>query len=209
MHTETGYIRVRSTDSSEQIVEFLVCDPTGVTSVFDGKILDNDNELVIDFTSTNVIVTPSTKPVSAIERKYTFTKTDPSKFCYQINMKAVDQEMQSHLSAELKLEKEENITISKEEFKNLDRSNVILLDVREPEEFEEGHFDDAVNSPVGRFLKKSGQKGTTENNIMNDGKKIIVYCASGGRAKIATNSMRNRGITQAFACADGYGALKE
>lgn len=206
MHTETGYLRVRETDSGEKI-EFLVCDPTGVTSIFDGTVVNTEDEIVLDLTSITVCVTPSAKSVSALERKYTISKKEPMKLSYSVKMQAVGQEMQSHLLAEL--QKEPDSVISTEEFKNLDRSNIILLDVREPEEFEQGHFDDAINSPVGRFLVRSNKKGTIENDILQDGKKIIVYCASGGRAKIVTNSMRNKGFTQAFAASDGYNSLKE
>ncbi len=49
-----------------------------------------------------------------------------------------------------------------------------VVDVRDQEEFAEGHIPGAVNIPVASFATQSG--------ILDKKKKIIVYCNSGGRS---------------------------
>lgn len=49
-----------------------------------------------------------------------------------------------------------------------------IVDVRDPEEFAEGHILGAVNLPVATFAAQSA--------ILDKKKKIIVYCNSGGRS---------------------------
>ncbi len=51
---------------------------------------------------------------------------------------------------------------------------VQLVDVRDPEEFEEGHIPGAINCPLQDFAMKS--------EILDKKKKVIVYCNSGGRS---------------------------
>jgi len=209
MHTETGYIRVRSGDDGDHL-EFLVCDPTGISSVFEGSVTsDTDQELVIEFSSTNITGTPSAKPVSALQRKLTITKSEPMGMKYQVNMKAMDQELQEHLTAELEKQPDNDFVISRDKFKELNKAELILVDVREPEEFVNGHLDQAFNSPLGRFLFKSKSESSDEYKLLHDGKKVVVYCSSGGRAKIATNAMRSRGFDHTFAVSEGYSEIKE
>ncbi|MFC1657517.1 rhodanese-like domain-containing protein [Candidatus Moduliflexota bacterium] len=49
-----------------------------------------------------------------------------------------------------------------------------VVDVRDPEEFAEGHIPGAVNIPVAEFASRS--------ESLDKKKKIIVYCNSGGRS---------------------------
>lgn len=49
-----------------------------------------------------------------------------------------------------------------------------LVDVRDPEEFREGHMPGAINIPAATFASQSG--------VLDKGKKIVVYCNSGGRS---------------------------
>merc|ERR1712137_72555 len=106
MHTETGYIRVRSGDDGDHL-EFLICDPTGISSIFEGSVVSNtDQEMVIQFASTNIKGTPSAKPVSVVQRNLTIKKSEPMKMNYQVNMKAMEQALQQHLSAELEKQAE-------------------------------------------------------------------------------------------------------
>jgi rhodanese-related sulfurtransferase len=49
-----------------------------------------------------------------------------------------------------------------------------VVDVRDPEEFKEGHMPGAINIPVATFALQSG--------VLDKEKKIIVYCNSGGRS---------------------------
>lgn len=70
-----------------------------------------------------------------------------------------------------------------EDFKNLlDSGNVVLVDVRETKEYGEGHFPGAINIPI-RTLADNLDKIPAD-------KPVVVYCASGHRAGMATTSLQ-------------------
>lgn len=55
-----------------------------------------------------------------------------------------------------------------------DPDNITVVDVRDPEEFAEGHIPGAINLPLKNFAFGSG--------VLDKKKKIVVYCNSGGRS---------------------------
>lgn len=61
--------------------------------------------------------------------------------------------------------------------------NSILLDVRTPEEFAEGHIESAINVPLD----------TIDSYIPED-KKYFVYCQSGRRSMIAVEKLTAKGV---------------
>jgi rhodanese-related sulfurtransferase len=70
-----------------------------------------------------------------------------------------------------------------EDFKSLlDSGEVVLVDVREVKEYDEGHFPGAINIPI-RTLADSLDR------IPSD-KPVVVYCASGHRAGMATSALQ-------------------
>ena len=60
-----------------------------------------------------------------------------------------------------------------------------LVDVRDVEEFKEGHIPGAINIPVSEFAAQSG--------ALDKEKKIIVYCNSGGRSYNAYRKLMKLG----------------
>jgi len=70
---------------------------------------------------------------------------------------------------------------------NSGTENLIVVDVRDPEEFAEGHIPVAVNIPVAVFADRSGS--------LDKDKKIIVYCNSGGRSYNAYRKLMKLGYT--------------
>lgn len=64
---------------------------------------------------------------------------------------------------------------------------MIYIDVRTPEEFNEGHHPDAINHSVELIA------GGSMPNVSKDAQ-ICVYCRSGGRAGVAKNLMRAAGF---------------
>jgi rhodanese-related sulfurtransferase len=60
-----------------------------------------------------------------------------------------------------------------------------LVDVRDAEEFREGHIPGAVNIPVAEFAAKS--------EVLDKDRKIIVYCNSGGRSYNAYRKLMKLG----------------
>ena len=67
------------------------------------------------------------------------------------------------------------------------KDNFVLLDVRTPEEFAEGHIGGAVLLPYDQVEQKA-----TDILPVKD-KSIIVYCRSGRRSAIAAESLRGLG----------------
>ena len=78
-----------------------------------------------------------------------------------------------------------------EKIKN--NEDIILLDVRTPEEYETVHLENALLLPVQELLQQSlNQIGLGEN--MKD-REIILYCRSGARSKTAYDIMKSLGYT--------------
>ena len=71
--------------------------------------------------------------------------------------------------------------------------NVVLIDVRTAEEYNEGHLDMAINIPydtITNDIKKY-------SNITKD-THIIVYCRSGNRSGQATSSLKKAGYENIY-----------
>lgn len=69
-----------------------------------------------------------------------------------------------------------------------DTTNVVVLDVRTPDEFSEGHAKGAINIDVSAadFDKKM--------KALNKSKKYFVHCQAGGRSAVAVKKMKNFGF---------------
>ena len=77
-----------------------------------------------------------------------------------------------------------------------------LLDVREGDEWEQGHLAKAVFLPRG-FLEQKADKMLT-----NKQQPIVVYCAGGTRSALAAKTLQDLGYTKVFSMAGGYGQWK-
>jgi rhodanese-related sulfurtransferase len=69
-------------------------------------------------------------------------------------------------------------------------NSVTVVDVRDPEEFSEGHIPGAINLPLKHFASGSG--------ILDKEKKIVVYCNSGGRSYGAYRKLMKLGYKKIF-----------
>ncbi|MEX5934863.1 persulfide dioxygenase-sulfurtransferase CstB [Mammaliicoccus sciuri] len=76
-----------------------------------------------------------------------------------------------------------------------------VLDVRNDEEWNNGHLDQAVNIPHGKLLK--------ENIPFNNEDKIYVHCQSGVRSSIAVGILENKGFENVVNIREGYQDLPE
>lgn len=91
-------------------------------------------------------------------------------------------------------------TIDMETFKaKLDKNEVgLLIDVREPGEYAEGHVAGAINVPRGLIeLKIWPLVGFPDKTDMN--KQLTLYCGTGARCVLATKSLQDLGFTNATA----------
>ena len=66
----------------------------------------------------------------------------------------------------------------------------LILDVRSPEEYAEGHIPGAVNIPYDRLGFRLAEIGTHKN------KDIVLYCGSGVRVVIAANILQAAGFNK-------------
>lgn len=66
----------------------------------------------------------------------------------------------------------------------------IIIDVREPDEFQQGHVKGALNIPPADLM--SGAKQL--NDVAKD-TPLIVYCRTGSRSNVAKNILTGYGYT--------------
>lgn len=75
--------------------------------------------------------------------------------------------------------------ITPEAFTNYDKENTVLLDVRSPIEYNNGHIDGAINIPVDALRERIGE--------LDKNKEIIEYCQVGLRGYIASRILSQNG----------------
>ena len=84
--------------------------------------------------------------------------------------------------------------ISQEEARErMNHENVIILDVRELSEFEEGHIPGAVLLPVGTITKD-----TAAAVIPDFDTEVLVYCRSGNRSQTASSALAELGYRNIY-----------
>jgi thioredoxin 1 len=71
-------------------------------------------------------------------------------------------------------------------------TNAIIVDVRTPEEFADGHIQNAIN------VNWRGDSFEADIDKLNKTNPVFVYCLSGGRSSAASESMRNKGFTKVY-----------
>ena len=94
------------------------------------------------------------------------------------------------LPVELKsLAEEASKQEEKKEVEVVDENSLIVVDVRTPEEFEDGAYPDAINIPLDELMERLEELGD------NTAREIIVYCASGARSAYAQRSLTQVGYS--------------
>ena len=78
----------------------------------------------------------------------------------------------------------------------------VLLDVREKDEWREGHLEGALSLPRG-FLEIKVETTVPEKNTP-----IVAYCAGGTRSLLAGKILRDMGYQNVTSMSGGYGAWK-
>lgn len=69
--------------------------------------------------------------------------------------------------------------------------NTVLIDVREPEEYKEGHIPGAVNIDAALCVRKN--QANIEKMLPDKSARIYMYCFSGARSGMAAASLRLMG----------------
>ena len=86
-------------------------------------------------------------------------------------------------------------------------ADLLLLDVREPDEVAKGHIPMALNVPRGLLEPKADLHfPNREPRLENREQHIIVYCASGARSMLAAATLRQMGFSNVQSMAGGIAA---
>lgn len=84
--------------------------------------------------------------------------------------------------------------ITQEEAKEMmDTQEVIVLDVREQNEYDSGHIPGAVLLPVGTINEDTAAAVIPEKDST-----VLVYCRSGNRSKTASSALAELGYTNIY-----------
>jgi rhodanese-related sulfurtransferase/TusA-related sulfurtransferase len=70
----------------------------------------------------------------------------------------------------------------------LDRDDVIVLDVREPAEYAFGHIPGAISIPLGELENRAAQ--------LDQNKEVLVICRTGNRSDFAAKQLTDKGFSQ-------------
>ncbi len=84
-------------------------------------------------------------------------------------------------------------------------NGIKMIDVREPEEFNQGHIDNAIHIPRGVLEFKI----TNFPELADKSETYLVYCRSGSRSALATENLQKLGYTHVLSLAGGYQAWSQ
>jgi molybdopterin/thiamine biosynthesis adenylyltransferase/rhodanese-related sulfurtransferase len=78
-----------------------------------------------------------------------------------------------------------------------------VLDVREPDEYQEGALASAIHIPRGHL------EAQVENRLIDKEAPVVVYCAGGVRSAFAARTLGELGYTNVVSMAGGFGRWKD
>lgn len=84
-------------------------------------------------------------------------------------------------------------------------NNLTVIDVREPNEYTEGHLPGAINIPRGVLEFKIGDQPAMSDPDTD----LLVYCRSGARGALATETLMKLGYNNVKNLAGGFKAWQE
>lgn len=101
-------------------------------------------------------------------------------------------------------------TMSAEDAKSLYGSgDSIFVDVREGREWDQGHIAGSVHAPRGFLEFMVDPESPMHLSELVSGKRLIVYCASGGRSALACKTLADMGVSNTVNMAGGFNAWRE
>jgi molybdopterin/thiamine biosynthesis adenylyltransferase/rhodanese-related sulfurtransferase len=86
---------------------------------------------------------------------------------------------------------------------NLDRPGTVVLDVREPDEYEQGALPGAVHIPRGHL------ESQVEARITDHDAHVVVYCAGGTRSAFAADTLGLLGYSDVVSVVGGFNKWKD
>ncbi|HET9609627.1 MAG TPA: ThiF family adenylyltransferase, partial [Acidimicrobiales bacterium] len=83
------------------------------------------------------------------------------------------------------------------------RPGAVVLDVREPDEYQQGAIPGAVHIPRGTL------EGSVEGRLPDRSAPVIIHCASGVRSAFAAKTLADLGYTDVVSMAGGFNKWKD
>jgi sulfur-carrier protein adenylyltransferase/sulfurtransferase len=83
------------------------------------------------------------------------------------------------------------------------RPGAVVLDVREPDEYEQGAIPGALHIPRGQL------EGSIEGRVPDHDAPLVVHCASGVRSAFATKTLSDLGYTDVVSVIGGFNRWKD
>lgn len=81
----------------------------------------------------------------------------------------------------------------------------LVVDVREPGEYQQGHIKGAIHIPRGVMeMKVDRTTPAFDPKFADPQKTIIVHCAAGGRSAVAAQTMKAMGYTNVCSMEGGF-----
>ena len=86
-----------------------------------------------------------------------------------------------------------------------ERPDLMIIDVREPSEHEQGHLEGAMLVPRGILEAAADFQYPNRVQALVDARErpIVVYCASGGRSAMAAVTLKQMGFREVYSLAGG------
>ena len=85
----------------------------------------------------------------------------------------------------------------------IEAGGAIVLDVREPDEYEQGALPNALHIARGHL------EAQIESNVIDKSTPLVVYCAGGVRSAFAAKTLQELGYTDVYSVVGGFGKWKD
>ncbi len=103
----------------------------------------------------------------------------------------------------------ENEAVSAKDAADESASGAVLLDVREPEEWQHGHIAGSVPAPRGLVEFFADPTSPRHKEALDPSGRVIVVCASGARAALAASTLKSMGYENVAVLDGGLKAWAE
>jgi len=85
-------------------------------------------------------------------------------------------------------------------------AHTVFVDVREAQERARGHIPGSIHAPRGFLEFIADPEGPMHDPAFGSGKRLVVYCASGGRSTLAARTLKEMGFERVSNLAGGIQA---
>ncbi len=92
----------------------------------------------------------------------------------------------------------------------VDDADAVFVDIREAAELQQGGaVKGAVHVPRGLLEFIADPESPSHKKELSSGKRIILYCASGGRSALAARTLQEMGVPRVAHMAGGFAAWQQ